>query len=92
MLNRCGEKLSLVNSCYYQLTDPNRSAALLYVRGNVRLSRADDTRQDVTNSLHDHMEAVSRARQSAGAKNRTTLICQYQVGRASAKLGKYETT
>lgn len=91
MLYPCGEKLGSGSICYCELTDPNRSAALLYARGNVRLSRADHTRKDVRKSLLDHMEAVSRARRSAGAKNRTTLICQYQVARVSAKLGKYET-
>ena len=91
MLYRYGRKLGLLKLCYYELTDPSRSAALLYARGNVRLSRADQIRNDVRKSLSDHMEAVSRARRSAGANNRTTLICQYQVAKVSAKLGKYET-
>lgn len=68
-----------------------RSAALFYARGNVKFSRADSGRDDVRRSLPDHKEAVSRATRSAGPKNRTTLICQYQVARVSAKLEEHET-
>lgn len=80
---------SSVLLAFAELIDLDRSAALLYARGNVRLRRADHTRNDFRKSLFDHMEAVSRARRSAGANNPTTLICQYQVARASAKLGEY---
>ena len=73
------------------LIDLSRSAALFYARGNVRFSRADDTRKDISNSLLDHSKAVSCARQSAGAMNRTTLICRYQVARVSVTLGRYGT-
>ncbi|MCJ1308297.1 hypothetical protein MMC25_001950 [Agyrium rufum] len=71
-------------------TSSVRSTALFYAQGNVRFSRADQTRQDIRMSYVDHMEAVSRARRSVGAKNRATLICQYQVARVSAKLEDYE--
>lgn len=75
-----------------KLTRPEfRSAALLYARGNVRLGRADLIRDDIRKSLSDHEEAESRARRSTGTKNPVTLICQYQVARASATLGEYET-
>ncbi|ROW15424.1 hypothetical protein VPNG_02302 [Cytospora leucostoma] len=67
-----------------------RSAALFYARGNVRFKRYDEhlSRQYLDDALDDHLEAMHRAKRAVGAKNRTTLICQYQVARTYARLGQ----
>ncbi|KAL2066449.1 hypothetical protein VTL71DRAFT_2520 [Oculimacula yallundae] len=65
-----------------------RSAALFYTRGQVKFSRADSRRQDIRGSLSDYKEAVTRATKIAGPRNRSTLICKYQLAKVYAKLGE----
>ncbi|KAI1500271.1 hypothetical protein F5X99DRAFT_429918 [Biscogniauxia marginata] len=68
-----------------------RSAALYYAFGNMRLDRADRRRGDLMKALADFKDAVDIATACMGARNRTTLLCQYQVARASMLLQDYAT-
>ncbi|KAJ8132877.1 hypothetical protein O1611_g748 [Lasiodiplodia mahajangana] len=68
-----------------------RSAALYYALGNMRLDRADRRCGDLMKALGDFKIAVAIATVCMGARNRTTLLCQYQVARASMMLQDYAT-
>ncbi|KAI1123414.1 hypothetical protein F5Y10DRAFT_270137 [Nemania abortiva] len=68
-----------------------RSAALYYAFGNMRLDRGDRRRGDLMKALNDFKTAVAIATACMGARNRTTLLCQYQVARASMMLQDYAT-
>ncbi|KAI0102118.1 P-loop containing nucleoside triphosphate hydrolase protein [Nemania sp. FL0031] len=68
-----------------------RSAALYYALGNMRLDRADRRRGDLMKALGEFKIAVAISTTCMGARNRTTLLCQYQVARASMMLQDYAT-
>ncbi|KAI0868224.1 hypothetical protein GGS24DRAFT_513694 [Hypoxylon argillaceum] len=68
-----------------------RSAALYYALGNMRLSRADRRRGDLLKALDDFEVAVDIATACMGARNRTTLLCQYGKARALVSLQNNET-
>ncbi|KAI1183777.1 hypothetical protein F5B17DRAFT_110946 [Nemania serpens] len=68
-----------------------RSAALYYALGNMRLSRADRRRGDLLKALNDFEVAVDIATACMGARNRTTLLCQYRKARALVSLQDNET-
>ncbi|KAI0968573.1 hypothetical protein F4678DRAFT_481798 [Xylaria arbuscula] len=68
-----------------------RSAALYYALGNMRLSRADCRRGDLLKALNDFEVAVDIATACMGARNRTTLLCQYRKARALVSLQDNET-
>ncbi|KAI0866339.1 P-loop containing nucleoside triphosphate hydrolase protein [Xylaria cubensis] len=68
-----------------------RSAALYYALGNMKLDRADRRRGDLMKALGDFKTAVDISTTCMGAKNRTTLLCKFQVAKAAIMLQDYAT-